>query len=256
MTQGAQIKKWMIFGTLILILAVAAIIIVTGERSPAPPVLTADDIREKLEQGEFKEAEQLIQGFKAQTPESGKLLERIESAIQLDLKFQFQKAGEQPAALASIRNVPDKKIALSHLDNYRIVCESDQGNGPLYIYLYQEDGYGKVDPLFPGSKFTKTENPVQPGKTIRIPTEENQWLYLDRLPPIETGTSVETIYCIASPWKAADVEKSYEAVYQSADKQKTAENLEKFIQRLKQRSETHLQSVVFQKFEFLHRLGG
>lgn len=93
-----------------------------------------------------------------------------ESKLAVKVVVSYQQGGAQ--------HVLTPGSVLTPNDNYRI---SFTPNRDSYVYVYQLDNKGKVDPIFPNSQLSQTANPVQSKSTQVIPPE-GQWLSLDRDP--------------------------------------------------------------------------
>jgi outer membrane protein OmpA-like peptidoglycan-associated protein len=87
--------------------------------------------------------------------------------------------------------------ALESKDDYRVSFTADQD---AFVYLYQIDSSGKVQPLFPNSELSKASNPVKAKQTYEVPPDAG-WLTLD------ANRGEEQIVTIASA-KALDDPKS------------------------------------------------
>src|SRR5207248_6645974 len=85
----------------------------------------------------------------------------------------------------------------SRADDYRIIAKA---LSPGYLYLFQVDGMGKVDWLFPRNETSSASsgsNPLEAGQSIRVPASDSgASLYLD------TTVGIEHIYAVfaATRW--------------------------------------------------------
>jgi outer membrane protein OmpA-like peptidoglycan-associated protein len=65
-------------------------------------------------------------------------------------------------------------------DDFSLTFEPAQ---ECYVYAYQKDALGRWQQLFPAAAesldITSQRNPVQPGKTYRLPEKDRSWLWLD-----------------------------------------------------------------------------
>jgi len=112
--------------------------------------------------------------------------------------------------------------------------------------------------LLPHSHWSRVRNPVEYNREYRIPPE-NEWLSLDELPPYESGFLHETLYVIASPWRAGDIEECYYKILKETEenKEETEEieddkSLRNFLDILHLRRDSELASVFYEEFSFKH----
>jgi len=65
-------------------------------------------------------------------------------------------------------------------------------------------------------------------------------------------TVLETVYVIASPWKAKDIEKAYGEIHLQTDPAIRKTKLARFVQRLKLRQNSRFKCFYFGSFYFKH----
>jgi outer membrane protein OmpA-like peptidoglycan-associated protein len=86
---------------------------------------------------------------------------------KLTVKVKYSRAKEE-------RELQDGDT-LTQRDNYAIEFTPKTS---AYVYIYQVDTMGKMEPLFPNSQFSQSSNLVEPGRLYRLP-EFGKWLFLD-----------------------------------------------------------------------------
>jgi outer membrane protein OmpA-like peptidoglycan-associated protein len=87
--------------------------------------------------------------------------------LNLEVVVRYEKGG-QTGVLAP-------GDVLTPADNYRVTFTANRDG---YVYIYQVDATGKVDPIFPNQSYTPAANPVVSRRPYAIPPE-GQWLSLD-----------------------------------------------------------------------------
>lgn len=96
------------------------------------------------------------------------------------LKVQaVYRRGEAERAMTSGMNLKED-------DDFSLTFEPAQ---ECYVYVYQKEAHGRWQQLFPSSPesldITSQRNPVQPGKTYRLPEKDRSWLWLDETKGLE-----------------------------------------------------------------------
>lgn len=176
----------------------------------------------------------------------------------MTVKFQYQKKGQKPSELYPIESPQIQGVTLTHEDNYRLEIEVPNMPEPLYLYVFRKDHYGKIYRRFPdpemyaGMNIPVVNNPVQPGTTYPMPPGQNKYVYLDELPSGETKSIPESIYVIASPFDAKDVNAFFGKIHQETDADTRNKLMAEFIQRIKSRETAGLESLFFREFVFYH----
>ncbi len=210
-----------------------------------------------LEKGDFSQAGNMLEKSWLQNAEMQALREQMAENIGTELFFQYQKSGYPPSEFYSASALPVRGIVLTltHRDNYRLKVERKAENPCIYLYVFQKDERGNVDWIFPNPVWKpEKNNPLFPDSfPVFIPPDKSGWLYLDEVLP-ETGGNIpeETIFMIASPWKALDIEEMYGVLCKETDLAKRKELLDRFVRILEKRKDAGLTSVTYQKFSFLH----
>jgi hypothetical protein len=123
----------------------------------------------------------------------------------------------------------------------------------VFVYVFEKDHYGEVKRIFPDPVWSRgVENPVHNGKTYQLPSER-EWLYLDELPISQALTITETLYIVASPWRAKDIEQAYGKIYEAVTPDVRNELIEKFMAQLSARADSSIKSLYYKEFSFEHR---
>jgi len=108
----------------------------------------------------------------------------------------LSKAGRQTGAVGKGR----APFLHSGVDQYKVMLRLSQ---PWYVYLFQMDSTGKIDPLFPHKTYAPgLFNPVTADRTYQVPYSPN-WLALD------TNVGFEKIYLFASKVRQPELERLY-----------------------------------------------
>lgn len=120
--------------------------------------------------------------------------------------FDFlSKAGRQTGAVGRER----APFLHSGVDRYKVMLRLSQ---PWYVYLFQMDSTGKIDPLFPHKTYAPgLFNPVVPNQTYEVPYSPN-WLRLD------TNVGFEKIYLFVSKKRQPKLERLYGYFIAAGDK--------------------------------------
>jgi outer membrane protein OmpA-like peptidoglycan-associated protein len=93
-----------------------------------------------------------------------------ESKLTVKVVVSYQQGGAQHVLKPGSVLTPD--------DNYRVTFTPNRDS---YVYVFQLDTKGKVEPIFPNSRLSETANPVK-SKSTQVVPPEGQWLSLDRDP--------------------------------------------------------------------------
>jgi len=144
---------------------------------------------------------------------------------------------------------------LTHRDNYRVKVESRAETHPVWLYVFQKDEKENIDRLFPNPVWNAEKtNPLSPDSfSLFIPPDKSGWMYLDELSPENLGhVPEETLFMIASPWKAQDIEDLYGELSKETDRAKRMELVDRFVLHLEKRKDAGIPSVVCQKISFKH----
>ncbi len=86
----------------------------------------------------------------------------------------------------------------SGVDHYKLRLRVSR---PCYVYAFQVDSTGKIDPFFPNEAILPGgRNPVQPARVYELPPGRN-WAYLDQ------STGIEKFYLLVSQERKAPIEE-------------------------------------------------
>ncbi len=115
-----------------------------------------------------------------------------------------QKAGRDLEVIFLLYSKSGLEMKLSEAaelmqdDAYYILLKPRQR---LFVYVAQVDSLGDVYPIFPNPAYAPFSNPLQPGKTYRIPS--GRFFYLDE------HTGKETIFSFGRPEALPEVEELF-----------------------------------------------
>lgn len=221
------------------------------EPAPAPVAVDPSQIEAQLVEGHYAAAAALLQEDQSQNPAVSSLRQQFQTPARLTVQFQHKAPGRPnppPETVASNRQLP---VTLTHKDNYRIYL-ANTGNQDLYVHAFQKDHYGKIHRLFPDPVFSPMGNPLGPGQNIRMPSDDNDWFYLDELSSGETGPISETIIVIACPWKADDINRLFGRIHEATQGVDRQQALREFLQRLKRRDDASVPASFYREFSFMH----
>ncbi|MCX5893295.1 MAG: DUF4384 domain-containing protein, partial [Deltaproteobacteria bacterium] len=205
---------------------------------PPPPKTEVSKARELLNEGKFREAEKLLQEWKltgdkeklpkaepGADPQAAKLLQEMDTRLELAVKFQYQRPRAKPSEKLALTSPRLENLNLTPKDNYRVFIET---LSPAYLYVFQVDAEGRVDRLFPNPFYNKTDNPVLPLLSLQIPFTHSEWLYLEEISK-EAPPKKNTLYFLASPWPAKHLDELYGKLHQEANPGARNEILKKFM---------------------------
>jgi len=209
-----------------------------------------EDIMALLSQGEFGKAREICRGA-GDDPQSKRRCAEIDMPLSVETSFQYQKAGENVSAEFPVDAQDLSGLTLTNRDNYRLFISVSQDN--IFFYIFQKDQHGVINRLFPDPVWTKgVDNPLQKSNAYRIPTGEKEWFYLDELPSAKSDPIDETIYFVASPWRAKDVEELYGKIHESTSAEGRKSLIEKFIRQLQARNDPDIKCLFYKEFVFEH----
>ncbi len=248
-TKTGTLKKLFACFALLMLIASAWGLYWFSEKLPVESVIV-----ECLENGEFFKADKLIKKSSPKNMEVQRLRQQINTPVKIDVKFQFQKAGHPPSKLYPVESDMLKRIILTHKDNYRLQISNASQSESLYLYVFQKDHLDNIDRLFPKPEWHNNNNPLRYREfPCRIPPDKGNWMYLDEIAFQENGyVSEETIYIIASPWKAEDMENLYGEIYKETVQKDRYKQLGRFLRQLRLREDSGFQSVFYKKISFKH----
>ena len=98
------------------------------------------------------------------------------AAVSERLEFQFQPEGSEAIEKQDIKVPQEEILALSSEDNYRLVLQLPQVR---YVYVFQVVGDTHLVRLFPNAGYSPSQNPLQGGETIIIPTPPD-WFFVGK----------------------------------------------------------------------------
>jgi hypothetical protein len=208
-----------------------------------------------VENGEFALAAKLMEKASTEHAEFSLLREMLDHHLNLTLKFEYRPSDDSSAPILSQDFTETLHTILNHTHDYRLLITASAATMPLYLYVYQEDWRGKVDPLFPNPVWNPGQNnPLRPAEfPYYIPADANGWFYMDKLSSTAAmKTALETVYVIASPWKAKDIEKAYGEIHLQTDPAIHKTKLARFVERLKLRHNSGFKCFYFGSFSFTH----
>jgi hypothetical protein len=209
-----------------------------------------EDIMALLAQGEYGKVREICKGA-GDDPQNKRLCAEMDMPLGVEVSFQYQKAGEKVSAEFPMDAKDLSGLTLTNRDNYRLFVSVSQDN--IFLYIFQKDQHGVINRLFPDPVWTKgVDNPLQKSNAYRIPTGEKEWFYLDELPSAKADPIVETIYFVASPWRAKDVEELYGKIHESTSAEGRKNLIEKFIRQLQARNDPDLKCLFYKEFMFEH----
>lgn len=105
-----------------------------------------------------------------------------------DLNFIYRTEtiggeGRRELRTRGAKQVPvQHELVLTSRDSYAIEIRPERA---IYLYALQWDTSGSVAVLFPNPKITDFTNPLEPGRSYRIPPSPT-WLHLDEVSGLET----------------------------------------------------------------------
>lgn len=212
--------------------------------------LPSEDIAILLAQGEYMKAREGCKSAGAD-PQTKRLCTEIDMPLNVEASMQYQKDGKSVSAKHLVDSQDLRGLILTHRDNYRLFVSVSQDN--TFLYVFQKDHYGVINRLFPDPVWSQgVDNPLQKGNEYRIPTGEKEWLYLDELPASQTQPIVETIYFVASPWKANDIEELYGKIHGATTPEVRKDLTAKFLKQLQQRNDAALKCAFYKELSFEH----
>jgi hypothetical protein len=209
-----------------------------------------EDVMALLVQGEYEKAKSLCSNAD-NDPQNKRLCAEIVMPLTVEASFQYQKAGEKVSPELPFDANDLTSLVLTNRDNYRFFVSVALDN--TFLYVFQKDQHGVINRLFPDPVWTKgVDNPLQKSNVYRIPTGEKEWFYLDELPSTKTEPINETIYIVASPWRAKDLEELYGKIHESTSAEGRKNLIEKFIHQLQARNDSNFKCLFYKEVTFEH----
>lgn len=208
-----------------------------------------EDITAHLNQGEFAKARDLLRSM-PDDPQGKKVLNEMETPLVVEANFQFQKDGQTPSPIQPVDSQELSNLLLTNRDNYRLHVSVSLDR--VYLYIFQKDQYGEIKRVFPDPIWSRgVDNPVQKAISYQLPSEK-EWFYVDELPAAQTDAIAESLYFIASPWKAKDIEQLYGKIYEATTPETRKDLIQKFIKQLQLRNDPTFKSLYYKEFSFEH----
>lgn len=178
---------------------------VTARHLPPPPSITARDVLLSLQQGNFSSIPDLSRKKIWQASDAlTTLQQRLSRHLQIQGELVYvSENGEKKTCIFPSKSKPP---LLTHRDHYRVQVHAVMPPDTLYLYLFQVDSSGNLAAIFPNDQFG-TRNPVRPWQwPVTIPAQDDQWIFLDRLPVTAQHDLREILYLLVTPWPARDIE--------------------------------------------------
>jgi len=206
-------------------------------------------IRDFLEEGEFSKAYELVLKIPPENLEGQKIRDEIETPTKMKVRYQYQRNGQEASDFYPIDSPEIQNIILTSKDRYRLAFSSSQDDVTPCVYIFQRNHSGEIKQLFPD---TLTSNPIEIGYTYSIPPQENEWLDLNDK-SIETGLNVKTLYVIASPWEAKDIEQTFDKINEASEKL-NHELIDDFVQTLFKRKNKTVKAIYYVEYNLNHSI--
>lgn len=217
---------------------------------PKSPKVATNDLTEYLNYGRFGEASSLC-GQQPVDTLTGKLCLEMNTPLLVDASFQYHKKdGQEPSKIYLVDAQELKDLTLTNKDDFRLTISASQSS--VFFYIFQIDPSGDVKRLFPDPRFSPgIENPIK-GNTYQVPSGHMwEWFYVDELPPM-MESSTETLYFIASPWIAKDLEELYGKISVATTVGAKKGLTEEFLKHLKLRSDPTIKCTFYRELSFKH----
>jgi hypothetical protein len=182
-----------------------------------------------------------------------KILENLHRPLALQAQLTVKNPDELKWEYPAESN-GSEKIKITPKDDYRLSVTLAEGSA--YLYIFQADRYyGRIQKFFPNPNFSEGSNPIQNNFTYNIPSGE--WFYLEEHDSKSLTETTKIIYIIASPWRANDIERLYEKIYDAVKGTDTTLKerkalIENFIDRLSLRRESKINAIYYREFLLSH----
>lgn len=216
--------------------------------SPPAPQYLAADIIAKIRKGDFASVHSFLTADLSENDHNLlQLQQQITRSLPVQGELQYQLAdGKKGSAILGTDTTPP---VLSHRDYYRCQIKTDTPPDAFYIYLFQVDSSGSLTPLFPNLQLG-TQNPVRPWQwPVSIPDKDGKWIYLDQLSDSSRQQSRETLYLLATPWPADDIDT---LILQLRDNTENEELKARLLSRILLRRQAELPSISIVRWSFFH----
>jgi len=182
-----------------------------------------------------------------------KLLEILHHPLALQAKLTVKNPNGLKLEHPAVSN-GSEKIKITPKDDYRLSVTLTQGSA--YLYIFQVDRYyGRIQKFFPNPDFSEGSNPIQSNFTYDIPS--GHWFYLEEHDSQSITETTKIIYIIGSQWRANDIERLYEKIYDAVNGTDTSLKerkalIENFIARLSLRKESKINAIYYREFLLSH----
>ncbi len=239
-------------GGVLAILSGLGIYLFNDNNTVSPPygIISPDEILTHLKKGDFSKGLKLQHKLQENDATTQLLIRKMNTPLKIDVKLQFQKEGNPPSLPSSIESSDLQHLTLTHKDNYRLQVTIPANKGNIYLYIYQKDQHGKIHRIFPDPLYNEVDNPIQNNQTCQIPSKN--WFYLDELTSAEDSPITETVYIIASPWEAEDIQSLFGQIHQETDRNERNNLIQEFTGHLKRRNQSQVRAVFYKEFLFKH----
>lgn len=214
-----------------------------------PPGMS--EVVDKLKAGEFEAAAAAVRRLEGESPEAAKLQSLMDMAVNLDVRLQFRKSGQQPSPPYPIDSDSLEHLTLTHEDDYAFILKAPEESPDIYAYVFQIDQYGEISRIFPHPAYGGKDNPIAAGDTRRMPPKDGQWIYLDELSATDQAIG-ETIHVVASFWPANDLNEQLGRIHQETRSQERKKLVGDLVSQLKARGQSGLPCVYYNELIFTH----
>ncbi|MCP4356244.1 MAG: DUF4384 domain-containing protein [Proteobacteria bacterium] len=204
-----------------------------------------------LENGHFDMVQKLISKIPPSNSEGQKLRNELNTPLKVGIEYQYLRNSQEPSEPLPINSPELQNIVLTSKDKYRLKVSSSHKNSKVYIYIFQHDHSGKISKLFPKDFGSELINPLRYNSVYNIPEQEGNWLSLEGKPLDKLGLNVKTLYVIASPWQAEDIDEYYRMVERSDSADEIITDL---IQAVKKRKNTGISSIYYFEYKLNHSI--
>jgi hypothetical protein len=187
-----------------------------------------DQVLYKLEYGKLIEAKEICESCLGESSEDS-LLNVLYSTIKTNLNvlidFEFLPKGleSEREVISLTKGASLSRILIQSQDGYRLKVIPQKG---CFLYIFQFDSNNGLEKLFPLSDFKMNDHHLNAYTQYLIPG--NNYLFY---PSDPSHHGQITLYAVASPWQAKDVEEIFNK-YESATVRNKTQYYEKLIERL------------------------
>ena len=221
-----------------------------GIHSPQIAEVDLADMITDLEHGKYLEVRDTLGEHLERFPKdpaAARLYQQLNQAM--DIKINFIYTGSEQTNVdvdfTGTRDGPHE-LVLKSGDGYRFEVMSDSD---FYLYIFQKDASDKIELLFPRSDFASLKNPLQAHTTYLLPPDGLMFWLDDTL-------GMETLYFIASIWRAADLEDLIREYAQNSEYMISGRLQNDLLKHLELRRNGFLKQVggcFYKEFSFQHQ---